>query len=290
MSKSLDLLLPIVRQKAEQFVAKCKEAGYDVQIISTLRTMQEQNDLYAIGRDAHGKVVGSVVTNARGGQSFHNWGCAFDFVPVIGGKAIWNDVALWKKLGVIGEACGLEWGGKFPNLADYGHFQFTAGYSFDDFGNGRVDHTKFQVAPTPVTTTSTNTETQTAKVEVVTETTPVAPIVSVTETKAEDRLATVEDINKALPQPSFAIKAIKWFVESSKNPNQVSMTFKGVVMAGLSKAVVVAGLLHIELPTENLTELVNVSTQFVQLGLAFVGTAFVMYGIVRKLHTQFKNK
>ena len=47
----------------------------------TLRTFQEQNDLYAIGRtklfDSKGNRLG-IVTKAKAGQSYHNYGLAFD--------------------------------------------------------------------------------------------------------------------------------------------------------------------------------------------------------------------
>ena len=42
------------------------------------RTMEEQTALFAIGRSAPGKVV----TKARAGESFHNYGLAFDWVPL----------------------------------------------------------------------------------------------------------------------------------------------------------------------------------------------------------------
>ena len=57
----------------------------------TLRTFDEQNALYAQGRtklfDASGKRLG-VVTKAKGGQSIHQYGIAFDIVLL---KATNND-------------------------------------------------------------------------------------------------------------------------------------------------------------------------------------------------------
>ena len=45
----------------------------------TLRTIKEQNDLYAQGRTKPGKIV----TNAKGGQSYHNYGLAIDIVLLV---------------------------------------------------------------------------------------------------------------------------------------------------------------------------------------------------------------
>jgi len=43
------------------------------------RSNKEQDDLYKIGRE----LPGVKVTNAKAGQSFHNYGRAFDWVPLI---------------------------------------------------------------------------------------------------------------------------------------------------------------------------------------------------------------
>lgn len=52
----------------------------------TLRTNEEQNQLYAQGRtklfDSKGKRLG-IVTNAKGGQSYHNYGLAIDIVLLV---------------------------------------------------------------------------------------------------------------------------------------------------------------------------------------------------------------
>jgi len=47
-------------------------------VYSGLRTFEEQNRLYAIGRTKPGK---GIVTKARGGQSMHNYGLAADLAP-----------------------------------------------------------------------------------------------------------------------------------------------------------------------------------------------------------------
>jgi peptidoglycan L-alanyl-D-glutamate endopeptidase CwlK len=149
MTKDINDLLPIVKKMAAEFQSKAKLAGIDFVVTSVYRSIEEQNAIYAQGRT----VPGAIVTNAKGGQSFHNWKVAFDIVPVIAGKAIWNDDALWSKLGQIGTSVGLEWGGSWQNFKDLPHFQFVAGYSFQDFIDKKVDYKKFDVAVQPIVDT-----------------------------------------------------------------------------------------------------------------------------------------
>lgn len=135
----INLLLPKVQKMAQTFIAKCSAQGIQVIITSTYRSSEEQDKLYAQGRTTSGNVV----TNARGGQSFHNWKIALDFCPVKNGVAQWNDKALFTKIGLIGESCGFEWGGRWTSFLDLPHLQYTAGYSLQDFQNGLVDYSKF---------------------------------------------------------------------------------------------------------------------------------------------------
>lgn len=130
-SRDISELHPLVQEKAHAFLAMCKERGINVTVTSTYRDHESQNALYAQGRTKPGRIV----TKAQGGQSFHNWRVAFDVVPVVGGKAVWDDEVLWQKLGDIGIACGLEWGGKWK-FRDYPHFQYTGGLKLADFQAG----------------------------------------------------------------------------------------------------------------------------------------------------------
>ncbi len=136
---NLNLLKPKVKALALELQKKCKEAEIDIVFTCTLRSVAEQNKLYAKGRTLPGKIV----TNARGGESFHNYGVAFDICPVINGKAIFNDISLFNRVGKIGINLGLEWGGEWKKFIDKPHFQYTAGYSLNAFKNGKIDWRKF---------------------------------------------------------------------------------------------------------------------------------------------------
>lgn len=73
---SLDLLYPPFLEKVLEVIARCNERGHQFVATSGYRTYGEQMDLWKLGRVLPGKVV----TNARGGESAHNFGLAIDFV------------------------------------------------------------------------------------------------------------------------------------------------------------------------------------------------------------------
>jgi len=133
-SRKLEDLHPKVKLMCEQFISECKLHNIDVIITSTYRDGASQDALYAQGRTTPGKKV----TNAKAGQSFHNWRVAFDFVPIVGGKAIWNDNALWTKCGEIAESIGLEWAGRWKKFKEMAHCQFTGGLTLQDFQKGKT--------------------------------------------------------------------------------------------------------------------------------------------------------
>ena len=103
-SRDINDLHPKVAALAKRFIRDCAEAGITVEIISTLRDNARQNALYAQGRTKPGKIV----TYAKGGQSWHNYGLAFDFVVKHNGKIDWGDVKSYKAARKIGENLGLE--------------------------------------------------------------------------------------------------------------------------------------------------------------------------------------
>ena len=85
-------------------------------------------------------LAGKIVTNARGGQSWHNYKVAFDVVPLVHGKPVWstsgNDFHTWETIGHIGKGVGLEWGGDWK-FVDFPHFQATGGLTLADLQEGK---------------------------------------------------------------------------------------------------------------------------------------------------------
>jgi peptidoglycan L-alanyl-D-glutamate endopeptidase CwlK len=98
---------------------RCASQGISILLTQGLRTFEEQAALYAQGRTAPGKVV----TNARPGDSLHNYGRAFDIAfRKPDGSVTWDGP--WSKVGAIGESLGLTWGGRWRSFPDRPHFQF----------------------------------------------------------------------------------------------------------------------------------------------------------------------
>jgi len=130
-------LLPLVERKAKEFLKLCKDNGLEVRITEGYRTLARQQELYNQGRTT----PGAIVTNAKAGESLHNWKCAFDVVFVNGGYNRPNKD--WQAIGKIGKSIGLEWGGDWVSFQDRPHFQLTLGYSLQDFQKNTVNYNNF---------------------------------------------------------------------------------------------------------------------------------------------------
>lgn len=122
-------LHPTLQKKITQLIAACKKEGITIKIGECVRTVAEQDALYAKGRTA----AGSIVTNAKGSSysSMHQWGVAFDFYLAMdvdgdgntSDDAFNNATGLFNKVGKIGQSLGLEWGGSWTSIKDLPHFQ-----------------------------------------------------------------------------------------------------------------------------------------------------------------------
>ena len=116
-----------LRGPALQFVNKV-EADLQIKLRMTAayRSIEEQNKLYEIGRTK--EVDRKPVTQVGGGDSYHNYGFAFDVAPIENGKLNYS-TDKWEQIGIIGEGFGFEWGGRWKDFPDKPHFQMTFGSS-----------------------------------------------------------------------------------------------------------------------------------------------------------------
>ena len=134
MSK-IDTLHPLIRDEVRLAVNHVNNAILtgDVNMIVTqgLRTFDEQNKLFN---------QKPKVTNAKGGQSIHNYGLAFDFCLVKGKTTIW-DVAKdfdgdkqpdWMEVVAYFKSLGYKWGGDFRSISDKPHFEKTFGHTWQE--------------------------------------------------------------------------------------------------------------------------------------------------------------
>lgn len=76
---------------------------------------------------------------------------------------------------------------------------------------------------------------------------------------------------------------VRWIVFSSKNPAQASLTIKGVLLATVPMAMSLAGLAHIDIGQEQLTDIFDTLAGLVQVGLSLAAIAMTGVGLLRKL-------
>lgn len=117
-----------------------------MRITSTLRTFTQQDALYAQGRTK----PGSIVTNAKAGQSNHNYGLSFDYALIVDkdgdGKyetTSWDTLkdydgdllSDWKEVADLFKKHGYSWGGDWKSLKDYPHLEKAFGLTVKDCYN-----------------------------------------------------------------------------------------------------------------------------------------------------------
>jgi len=129
-------LHPIVQHYAHLLITQLEELGYSPIVTQGLRTHDEQNALYAQGRTKPGQKV----TNARGGESWHNYGLALDlgFMDKEGKLTYEVD---WNIVGKVGQKIGFSWGGAWTIFKDRPHFEITGGLRIKDVYNNQEANT-----------------------------------------------------------------------------------------------------------------------------------------------------
>lgn len=125
--RDITLCRPRLQRIASAWIKACATEGITVDIGETLRTVAEQDALYAQGRTK----PGNIVTNAKGSSysSQHQWGIAFDFylkMDVDGDGSVSDDAyndstGMFKKAAELAKALGLAWGGDWRSIVDKPH-------------------------------------------------------------------------------------------------------------------------------------------------------------------------
>ena len=132
--KIIATLDPKAQRSFKKFLTDAKKVaadyGCDYVAISGNRTYKEQDALYAKGRTKPGKIV----TNARGGQSNHNFGIAADFGVFCNGQYIDETnpklaSKIHKDVAKDSLDYGIEWGGNWKSFKDEPHFEISTGLS-----------------------------------------------------------------------------------------------------------------------------------------------------------------
>ncbi|MBP1948500.1 M15 family metallopeptidase [Virgibacillus litoralis] len=132
---------PVVAAKTSQLLKKSSQQGIDVVITEKVRSIKRQNKLYEQGRLSDEKVV----TYAKGGESYHNYGLAVDYaLRNKDGEIIWNinydgnnnGKSDWFEVAEIAKELGFEWGGDWSKFKDYPHLQMDFGLSIRQLKKG----------------------------------------------------------------------------------------------------------------------------------------------------------
>lgn len=122
--KTLAPLYPVFAAKVRAAAATLEPEVY-LLVYSGLRTAQEQNADYMIGRTLPGRIV----TQAKAGESMHNYGLAADIVPYLQGDTgapDWNTESTpYVRMVMALKAQGLAWGGDWKYFKDMDHFQLA---------------------------------------------------------------------------------------------------------------------------------------------------------------------
>jgi peptidoglycan L-alanyl-D-glutamate endopeptidase CwlK len=151
---------PKIREQLKLDYLECNNKilgkGIRLRLAQVYRTFAEQDALYAQGRTKPGLKV----TNAKGGQSIHNYGLAFDIVLLydLNGDgtfetASWdrhrdfdNDKkADWMEVVEFFKLKGYSWGGDWRSFKDYPHFEKNFGYGWKDLQKMKKDNNGYVI-------------------------------------------------------------------------------------------------------------------------------------------------
>lgn len=129
----IEFMHPILREELKEQYLEINmklPKGVRLRFTSTFRTEEEQNELFA---------KRPKVTNAKGGQSIHNIGLAFDIVILKQDNkgnwlADWSVDKYWLQVAEFFKSKGWEWGGDW-SFKDYPHFELTKGKNWRYFAS-----------------------------------------------------------------------------------------------------------------------------------------------------------
>jgi peptidoglycan L-alanyl-D-glutamate endopeptidase CwlK len=120
--RHIQSLQSVAQTGARRSLKAIRAAGTDARIISGTRTYPEQDSLFRQGRFGN---PGPIVTRARGGQSWHNFGLAWDIGIFDPGGRYREDDGPYVAAAPRGKVPGVTWGGDWTgSFQDNPHYQF----------------------------------------------------------------------------------------------------------------------------------------------------------------------
>lgn len=148
--RDLRELHPKFLPRVERWLSNCKDKGYDLLVVETRRTFAVAYAYYTQGRlpplevaywrkkaglpTISLKECNKIITRAKPGLSWHIYGLAVDFVPMMDRRLLdWkynpedpNDD--YDEIANEAEALGMTWGGEFRSFKDYPHVEWHPGW------------------------------------------------------------------------------------------------------------------------------------------------------------------
>jgi hypothetical protein len=143
-NQRISALDPRLQNPAADFINDVNNVlGITLRVTNGYRSIEEQNALYSKGRDEKGNIIGQIVTNAKGGSSYHNYGLAIDIANMKNQKIPIYEIPN-QSIVDIGKNYNFEWGGDWKSLIDYPHFQMSFGQNYRYYKNSNLINQEIQ--------------------------------------------------------------------------------------------------------------------------------------------------
>ncbi len=119
-------LHPVLQDKVTRILGCMSGLEHPMVVTDGLRTLEQQQALYAIGRTAPGRIVtfcDGVRRKSNHQAQDDGYGHAADLAFLVDGKPNWDGVRPWAFYGQVAKLLGLKWGGDFTSLVDRPHVE-----------------------------------------------------------------------------------------------------------------------------------------------------------------------
>lgn len=141
----INLLHPAIKEKVINAIIEAEKiTSKAIRVVQGLRTFKEQQDLFnqphdGVDNNGNGKIddASEMVTKAKAGQSYHNFGLAVDicFLDATTSGYKYNESSAWvvdKRVVKVFKNAGFVWGGDFHSITDDPHFEMTFGNNWHE--------------------------------------------------------------------------------------------------------------------------------------------------------------
>lgn len=117
---------PTLVEKVKRILLSMEALGFSMMVTDGVRTLAQQQALYAKGRTTPGPIVTYADgVKVKSNHQVHDdgWGWAVDCTFLVDGKPSWSLTMPWKLYGLEAQTLGLTWGGSWARLTDMPHVE-----------------------------------------------------------------------------------------------------------------------------------------------------------------------